>query len=543
MQTDADLVYLARAGDRHALAAIYDRYGDRIYDLCSSVLRDPEAAFDAMVDTFVLAALELYRLRRPDKLEPWLFALAREQLLARKIPIGADQHVEFDGPTGAAAAVGAGAIVWEAVSWFPPKDRILLELHARQPLDHRALAAALGVSIPHAAGLVRDLDERLERLMSALLVARLSRPGCPPLERLIAGEDQEHPDAWLSQVALHVDVCRTCLLWREDQPSALQLVKEVPSEQAPPEVREEVLDRIDLLWSQLGPPDWSASVATGKPVPVAASEEAGDTAPVRADAAAETTDDAETVPAPAAVEAETATSPATSPAMATGDEAVEPAAPSDAGGYVAGGYGQYDEYEEMNDVEEIESLLPPPPRLRRNGFPRRAMYPNRRRRVLIGVLVVAGLITAAAVTNFRGFGSQSDRLFAAEQKAAAGDTATPAPATTAPATTAPGPDVRPPFVFNLATVLGCIGPNQTTTTALVSVADDRGRPRSVELFFVDATGAETARPMTRRAGNEYEATIGPYTTDGNIEWRVVGTDEAGNTTTGSGPAVAALSSC
>jgi DNA-directed RNA polymerase specialized sigma24 family protein len=535
MQTDADLVFLARAGDREALAAIYDRYGDRVYDLCSSVLRDADAAFDAMVDTFVLAALELYRLRRPDKLQPWLFALAREQLLARKIPIGVDQHAEFDGPTGAAAAVGAGAIVWEAVSWFPPRDRILLELHARQPLDGRALAAALGVSITSAAGLTRDLDERLERLMSALLVARLSRPGCAPLERLIAGEDKDHPDAWLREVALHVDVCRTCLLWREDQPSALQLIKEVPSEQAPPEVREEVLDRIDLLWSQLGPPDWSASVATGKSMVVPAGDEPTDAAPVPSDPADATIDDGESRPAAAAA------------GTGTGNDATEaPTAPADAGGYVEGAYDQYG-YEEVDDIEAIDTLLPPPPRLRRNGFPRRGMYPKRRQRVLVGVLLVAGLITAAAVTNFGGFGSESDPLFAAEEGAAARETAatapTTAPPTSAAPTTAPGPDVQPPFVFNLATVHGCIGPNQTNTTALVSVADARGRPSSVELRFVDASGAPTTRPMTRRAGNEYEAPLGPYAVDGNITWEVVGTDAAGNTSTASGPTVAALSSC
>src|SRR2546423_3603824 len=159
---------LARAGDPSALGAIYDRYADRLYDLCSSVMRDPDAAFDAMVDSFVLAALELYRLKKPDRLESWLFAMAREQLLVRKIPIGIDEHGEFDGESGAATTVGAGAIVWEAVSWLPPRDRILLDLHVRQSLDNKALATAIGVSLPHAAALIRDLDESVERLMSAL---------------------------------------------------------------------------------------------------------------------------------------------------------------------------------------------------------------------------------------------------------------------------------------------------------------------------------------------------------------------------------------
>src|SRR2546430_2339170 len=72
MLTDAELVASARSGDRGALSEIYDGYADRLFDLCTSVLRDPEDAFDTMVDTFVLAALELYRLRRPEKLGPWL---------------------------------------------------------------------------------------------------------------------------------------------------------------------------------------------------------------------------------------------------------------------------------------------------------------------------------------------------------------------------------------------------------------------------------------------------------------------------------------
>ncbi len=276
MLTDAELVASARSGDRGALSEIYDGYADRLYDLCTSVLRDPEAAFDAMVDTFVLAALELYRLRRPEKLEPWLFALARQQLLGRDIRVGVDEHAEFDGATGKAASDGAGAIVWEAVSWLPGKERILLDLHARQPLDNQALADTLGVSPPHAAALVRDLDEKTERQLSALLVARLASPGCEHMKKLIAGEDEAHPDRWLRQVAAHVDRCRKCTFWREEQPKPMLLIGEVPAEPAPPEVRDEVLDRVDLLWSMLGPPEWTASVLGQSPPDVATETSADD---------------------------------------------------------------------------------------------------------------------------------------------------------------------------------------------------------------------------------------------------------------------------
>jgi DNA-directed RNA polymerase specialized sigma24 family protein len=364
MLTDAELVASARAGDRGAVSAIYDEYADRLYDLCTAVMREPEDAFDAMVDTFVLAALELYRLRRPEKLEPWLFALARQQLLGRDIPIGVDEHAEFDGATGKAASDGAGAIVWEATSWFPGKDRILLDLHTRQPLDHQALAETLGVSPPHAAALVRDLDERMDRLLSALLVARLSRPGCAHMKKLIASEDEEHPDRWLRHVALHVDVCRKCLLWREEQPNPLQLIAEVPAEPAPPEVRDEVLDRVDLLWSALGPPEWTAAVL-GQAPPAA-------------------------TPAPATDEPADATPPPHGPdeteplAIAPADEPTEPdlelrpqdvAAAADAAAAAEGSEPAYAEAE-YDAYDEVESLVPPPPRSSRPPRPRR----RRRRR-------------------------------------------------------------------------------------------------------------------------------------------------------------------
>jgi Sigma-70 region 2 len=528
MLSDAELVASARAGDRAALSEIYDAYGDRLYDLCTSVLRDPDDAFDAMVDTFVLAALELYRLRRPDKLEPWLFALARQQLLERDIPIGVDEHTEFNGATAGTTSDGAGPIVWEGASWFPGKDRILLDLHARQPLDNRALADTLGVSPPHAAALVRDLDEKMGRRLRALLVARLAGPDCAQMNKIIAGEDDSHPDKWLRHVAIHVDACRTCVRRRDDQPNPIRLIAEVPAEPAPPELRVEVLDRVDLLWSVLGPPEWKAAVLGQAVAAEVSSDEATEHAGEAADAGeADDPGDADEA-APnvdvGAVDDDTEPVPVESIPVLTQDELAE---------------------QEYETYEEVESLVPPPPRLRRNGFPR-SMYPGRRRSVRAAVVVLAALAGAAIFANFRGFGSPT-RYFADETRTAAAAEEQPppttAPPTTAPPTTAPiGPDTRAPIVYNLATVYGCIGPRQTSTSTLASVVDPGDNLAAVELVFTDASGAEARRRMTA-SGGAFEALMGPYTINGTITWQVVATDEAGNTASGEGPAVAASSSC
>ena len=536
MLTDAELVASARSGDRGALSEMYDGYADRLYDLCTSVLRDPDAAFDTMVDTFVLAALELYRLRRPDKLEPWLFALARQQLLGRHITMGVDQHAEFDGATGRTQSDGAGAIVWEAASWLPRKDRVLLDLHARQSLDNQGLADALGVSPPHAAALVRDLDEKLERQLGALLVARLARPSCERMKNLIATEDETHPDRWLRHVAVHVDGCRICSPLRAEQPSAIRLIAEVPAEPAPREVRDEVIDRVDLLWSMLGPPEWTAAVL-------------GEPAPELPDDATRGGTDEAAVATPEAATPEAATpEPVNAPTGAGADDAIEeagePTAPVDSTPVPASGEGGAVREPEYEGYDEVESLMPPPPRLRRSGFPR-SMYPQRRRFVRAAIIVLAGLFAAGIAMNFRGFGRET-RYFAPEANAAAAGgqpPATTAPPTSVPPTTAEvGPDTRPPIVYNLATVYGCIGPRQTTTSALASVVDPGDHLATVDLVYTAPGAGETRRRMTTNGG-AFEAPIGPYTADGTINWQVVATDDAGNPSTAEGPAVAASASC
>jgi DNA-directed RNA polymerase specialized sigma24 family protein len=80
---DAELVRAATAGDRRAFAAIYDRYADRLYDFCWSVLRDRDEAADATQDAFLVAAERLGQLRDPERLRPWLYAAARSQALRR----------------------------------------------------------------------------------------------------------------------------------------------------------------------------------------------------------------------------------------------------------------------------------------------------------------------------------------------------------------------------------------------------------------------------------------------------------------------------
>jgi DNA-directed RNA polymerase specialized sigma24 family protein len=121
---DAELVRAATAGDRGAFAAIYDRYADRLHDFCWGLLRDRDEAADATQDAFVVAAERLGQLRDPERLRPWLYAVARSQAL-RRIRARSREAPEEEmtdlpdpttGPEQAAERSDLRQLVWDAAS-------------------------------------------------------------------------------------------------------------------------------------------------------------------------------------------------------------------------------------------------------------------------------------------------------------------------------------------------------------------------------------------------------------------------------------------
>jgi len=85
------------AGDADGFGAAYDRYAASLYARCHAVLPEPQAA-EAVLDTFLVAAAKLDGLRDPDRLGPWLHAVARNECLSRLGPGG-----EIPGPANQGA--------------------------------------------------------------------------------------------------------------------------------------------------------------------------------------------------------------------------------------------------------------------------------------------------------------------------------------------------------------------------------------------------------------------------------------------------------
>ena len=256
-RADAELVRAATAGDRGAFAAIYDRYADRLHDFCWGLLRDRDEAADATQDAFVVAAERLGQLRDPERLRPWLYAVARSQALrrirarSREAPeeVMTDLPDPTTGPEQAAERSDLRQLVWDAAAGLSNRDRALLDLHLRHGLEGTELAQAMGIEAGHAYVLLNRLRDQVERSLGAFLVARLGRASCPDLSAMLAGWDGRFSPLVRKRVARHVDACEVCGPARRRLASPLALLAAVPPMPAPAYLRGRVLGRVQLTAS------------------------------------------------------------------------------------------------------------------------------------------------------------------------------------------------------------------------------------------------------------------------------------------------------
>jgi RNA polymerase sigma factor (sigma-70 family) len=251
---DARLVRAATTGDRGAFAAIYDRYADRLHDFCWGLLRDRDEAADATQDAFLVAAERLGQLRDPERLRPWLYAVARSQAL-RRVRARSRVAPEEDmtdlpdtatGPEQSAHQADLRDLVWNAAAGLSERDRALLDLHLRHGLEGADLGQAIGVEPAHAYVLLTRLRDQVERSLGALLVARLGRDDCPDLSRVLADWDGRFSPLIRKRVARHVDSCEVCAAARRKLASPLALLAAVPPMPAPAYLRGRVLERVQL---------------------------------------------------------------------------------------------------------------------------------------------------------------------------------------------------------------------------------------------------------------------------------------------------------
>jgi RNA polymerase sigma factor (sigma-70 family) len=233
------LVLAAASGDRAAFGTIYDRYADRLHDFCVGMLRDRDAAADCVQDVFVTAASRLTQLREPERLRSWLYAIARNEALARirhrRREQPSDQLPETHSGEPDLATLAARSeladLISDACGGLSDRDQVVLELSYRQGLDGPELAEALGVTNKNANTLAERLRETIVRSLGALLVCRQVRADpnrCPELAALVEHWDGQFTVLMRKRAARHIESCVLCEEQRARMVTPAALLGSVP---------------------------------------------------------------------------------------------------------------------------------------------------------------------------------------------------------------------------------------------------------------------------------------------------------------------------
>ena len=250
---DEELARAAASGDRAAFAAIYDRYADRLNDFVVRMVRDSDAAADCVHEAFCTAATGLSKLRQPEKLRPWLYAVSRSQALRhiqrRKLEQPADDEYldgasAEAGPDALAEQVDLAQLIREACGGLSDRDREVIELSYRHGLDGPELGKALGVSPATANTLTHRAREMVGRSLGALLVARQTQQDparCPGLAAVLDGWDGTMTVLMRKRVARHIESCPECESERGRRVSPAALLGAMPFIPAPKELRDTTL--------------------------------------------------------------------------------------------------------------------------------------------------------------------------------------------------------------------------------------------------------------------------------------------------------------
>jgi len=168
--TDATLVARARAGDREAFGALYDRHVRPVYWQAYAVVGRSDAAEDVAQETFVTAWRRLPAVAENASALPWLLVTARYLALnarrgevrrERRTAEMPDDVAATDDVAVAAEASDVRAEIARAVDRLSDTDRRLYELCLEDGLTYAEAADRLGLT--HAS--VRN---RLSRLRARL---------------------------------------------------------------------------------------------------------------------------------------------------------------------------------------------------------------------------------------------------------------------------------------------------------------------------------------------------------------------------------------
>jgi RNA polymerase sigma factor (sigma-70 family) len=166
-----------------AFAALVHRHGSLVWNVCRRVLTNAASAEDAFQATFLVLVRKAAVIRRPERLGPWLYGVARRTALKARTMKRLEPEPLIDLPALVASEVDAWQevrpVLDEEIGWLPEKYRLPLVMCYLEGRTNEQAAAALGWTRGTLSG-------RLARARK-LLRRRLLRRGVTLSVGMLAG--------------------------------------------------------------------------------------------------------------------------------------------------------------------------------------------------------------------------------------------------------------------------------------------------------------------------------------------------------------------
>ncbi|SEG77033.1 RNA polymerase sigma factor, sigma-70 family [Thermomonospora echinospora] len=197
---DADRRFVQGLNEENeeSLGALYDTYGEQLYDYCLSMAAEPKAAADLVHDTFIDAQRRAPRMRDRTQLRAWLYGAARRRCMQR----GRTRGLSWNWASGSAwmqevfgtdAGVTPGELrelVESALGRLDFADQEVLLLTLRHGLRAAETSVVLGQPARRVTALVAQARARAEAAVTAELrsMSRRCQAGRAPVPALHPAE-------------------------------------------------------------------------------------------------------------------------------------------------------------------------------------------------------------------------------------------------------------------------------------------------------------------------------------------------------------------
>ena len=154
--SDPILVRRAKDGDKLALAALCDRYSDRVHKTAQHLLRDPEDARDAAQESLVKVVRRIGQFRGESAFSTWLHRLvvntckdvAQERFARRTEPLVEDTREAPDGdPLRAVTAAETRRELGEHLAGLSAAQAQVVGLKDAFDVSFEEIAAATGLPV------------------------------------------------------------------------------------------------------------------------------------------------------------------------------------------------------------------------------------------------------------------------------------------------------------------------------------------------------------------------------------------------------------